>query len=712
MRFADPFHMDEKVNNAPVLLASLITDAGTKRRRITPDLIVVVFSAVVFLGCAFSPPHLMDDVDAVQAQIARHMLESGDWVTARLDGVAYLEKAPLNYWMIAASFRIFGVHDSAARLPLALMAITLCWVTLRFGRWAFGNVGYFPGLVLATSVGLFLFTRILIPDATLTLMITLAMWSFLRALEPDESRTRLWAALLAVFIGIGFLLKGLIAILFPAGAAFVYMVATRQLFSREAWRRLHPFMGFLIALCIAAPWVVFATLRNPPFFDFTFRSVPGQYHGFFWFYFMNEHVLRFLNLRYPRDYNTVPLLWFWLLHFVWLFPWSFYFPAAIRLSYRPVNRAGRTRLLALCWAGFVMLFFSFSTTQEYYSLPIYPALALLLGSGMSTETVWLKRGSTAIAAVAGAGVAVIAVILWNVWALPTPGDIANALTQHPELYTLSLGHMGDLTLRSFAYLRLPLALAGTAGLIGFLGVLRYRNDYRRCFLAAALMMVIFFHAARLAMITFNPYLGSKELADALTKAPPGELIEGDAYYAFSSVFFYTNRQALLWNGRRDNLEYGSYAPDAPDVFITDNDLQMRWSGTARCYLLADASDLPRIQELVGESAVHIVKESGGKYLLTNQALVSTAASLRTGTDPTDKLSPLLTQEWWTRHWRGWGGHHSKTLDPGLSNLFASSARLLESRRHWLRVAPVALHLQAETNSLNTPNLIYAGALST
>ena len=303
----------------------------------------------------------MDDVDSVQAQIARNMLQSGDWVTARLDGVPYLEKSPLNYWLVAGSFAIFGIHDWAGRLPLALMVVTLCWVTLRFGRWAFGgDAGFYSGLVLSTSIGLFLFTRILIPDAILTLTITLAMWCFLRALEPDERNTRVSAALLAVFIGAGFLLKGLIAIVFPSGAAFVYLIATRQLFSREAWRRLRPFSGALIVLLIASPWVALATLRNPPFFEFTLRSGPGQYHGFFWFYFMNEHVLRFLNLRYPRDYNTVPRLLFWSLHVVWLFPWSFYFPAVARLSYKPVDRAGRTRLLMLCWAGFVMTFFSFS----------------------------------------------------------------------------------------------------------------------------------------------------------------------------------------------------------------------------------------------------------------------------------------------------------------------------------------------------------------
>src|SRR3989441_6250178 len=132
-------------------------------------------------------------------------------------------------------------------------------------------------------------------------------------------------------------------------------------------------------------------------------------------------------------------------------------------------------------------------------------------------------------------------------------------------------------------------------------------------------MILFFHAARLAMIVFDPYLGSKPIADALAAAAPGKLIEADAYYAFSSVFFYTNRQALLWNGRRDNLEYGSYAPGAPNVFIGDADLQALWRSTDRCYLLADHEDLPRIHELVGAPSVHVVAESGGKYLLTNQA---------------------------------------------------------------------------------------------
>src|SRR5207244_3103164 len=153
---------------------------------------------------------------------------------------------------------------------------------------------------------------------------------------------------------------------------------------------------------------------------------------------------------------------------------------------------------------------------------------------------WVRRGVYAVGVVAAIAAGIIAAILAKVWNLPTPGDISSALVQHPEMYTLSLGHMGDLTLQSFAYLRLTLALAGIAALIGCAGIWWYRADKRGPFFAVAAMMLIFFHAARVAMIAFDPYLGSRPLADALTSAPPGKLIEGGAYYAFSSVFFYTN----------------------------------------------------------------------------------------------------------------------------------------------------------------------------
>jgi 4-amino-4-deoxy-L-arabinose transferase-like glycosyltransferase len=587
-------------------------------------LIVLLFAAAIYVGCIVSPPSLMDDVDSVQAQIARNMLVSGDWVTARLDGVPYLEKPALIYWAIALSYKIFGVHDWSARIPIALSALALCWVTAAFGVWAFGKrAGFYAGLCISTCVGLFLFTRVLIPDVTLTFTTALAMWSFLRAMDEEEPHPRLWAFLFAASLGAGLLLKSLIAIVFPVGAAIVYLLFTRQLFSWKTWKRLHPFSGALVILLVAAPWHILATLRNPPYFVFTLHSGPNSYHGFLWFFFINEQLLRFLNLRYPRDYNTVPRLYFWLFHLIWLFPWSVYIPAIAKLSFRPTDRASRARLLSLCWLGFVLIFFTFSTTQEYYSMPCYPALALLIGSALATENVWVRRGTRTLALIAAcAGIACCA-LYGNVRNLPAPGDISSALTSNPKSYSLSLGHMLDLTLPSFAYLRIPLLLAAIAFLVGALGNIRATG--LRAFLATALMMVLFFHAARAAMVVFDPYLSSRPLAEVLLQSPDGALIVERHYYPTSSIFFYTNRTALLLNGRVLNLEYGSNAPGAADVFINDAQFANLWMTQPRFYLVCAQTSLPRLQTLVGTANLDIVAQSGGKLLLTNHPLANAAA---------------------------------------------------------------------------------------
>jgi 4-amino-4-deoxy-L-arabinose transferase-like glycosyltransferase len=614
--------MDEKMANSVDAGDSAGPNGDGKRSHLY--LGVLAFATAVYLGCIVSPPSLVDDVDAVQAQIGRNMLTSGDWVTARLDNLLYLDKSPAIYWLIAISFKIFGAHDWAARIPVALSAISLCLITAAFAAWAFGKrAGFYAGLCMSTCVGLFLFTRIQIPDALLAATIALALWAFMRALDEGESHPAVWAAVLGASLGIGLLVKSVIGVAFPVATGVIYLLVTRQFFSARTWKRLRPFSGALIAILIAAPWHILATLRNPPYFVFTLQSGPGQYHGFLWNYFINEQLLRFLNRRYPHDYNTVPRLWFWLFHLIWLFPWAVYFPAVAKLSFKPVDRAGRTRLLALCWAAFVLIFFTFSTTQEYYSMPCYAALALLLGSAMDAGGDWIRRGTRALSVIAACAALVILAILIYVRHIPAIGDISSALAHQHKAYTLSLGQMQDLTLDSFAYLRLPLAVAGLAFLLGALGTCRAVGQ--RAFLAAALMMVLFVHAARLALVVFDPYLSSRPLATALIHAPEGQLIAEGHYYEFSSVFFYANRTGLLLSPRRINLEYGSYAPGAPKVFIDDSEFKNLWLGPGRCYFLVLRSKLPRYQDMVGESQSIVVAESAGKLLLTNHPLTSSAS---------------------------------------------------------------------------------------
>lgn len=181
--------------------------------------------------------------------------------------------------------------------------------------------------------------------------------------------------------------------------------------------------------------------------------------------------------------------------------------------------------------------------------------------------------------------------------------------------------MGDLTMASFAYLRTPLIIAGIAFLIGAISSLL--KGARKQIAGIVIMMILFFHAARLALIVWDPYLASRPLAEALNRAPHGKLILDDQYYTFSSVVFYAEAyhgdRELLLNGRVNNLVYGSYAPNAPqDVFIDDAGFKSRWQSPDLYYICVEKPQVDRLAKLVGRSALHILIESGGKFVFSNR----------------------------------------------------------------------------------------------
>ena len=558
----------------------------------------------------------MDDVDAAEALQAKNMLLSGNWISQHLNGTLYLDKAPLKYWITAALYSVFGIHDLVARIPTVLAVMALCWLVVSMGQWADSSqAGFYSGLVLSTSIGLFLFTRTIIPDVLLTLFIALSLWCLLRALESQKPSYR-WALGFYAATACAVLTKGLIGLVFPVAIGSVYLMVTRQL---PRWRRLYPLPGLVLFLAVVLPWHVAAMLQNPPLFDFTLNPgshFGGKFRGFFWFYFVNEQALRFLNQRWPRDYNTVPLPWFWLYHLLWFFPWSFLLPALARLQFKPVDKVTRLRVLALCWIAVVLLFFTFSTTQEYYSMPIYPAVALLVGSAMATDSKWLHTGMRATGAVWIVGAAIILFILIRVWTLPSPGDIYVALAPHPSLYTLSLGHMADLTLPAFAYLRLPLTVAGIALGVGGMAVLRSTRE--RGYLAIALMLVVFFQAARLALVVFDPYLSSHTIARRMSLLPRGLLIVAGKYNPLSSLFFYSTDRVLQNDDDLDILEYGSLAPGAPKISVSDEEMKQLWRSPQRVYIVAKAPKLRHLTEVLGDQHKHLIVISGDKYLFGNQ----------------------------------------------------------------------------------------------
>src|SRR5271166_7032218 len=196
-------------------------------------LLLISLWAIIYMA-GLSRPALLDDADTVHAEAAKEMLLRHDWVTLYVNGIRYLEKAPLMYWGVATSYKLFGVSEWSTRFPLMLGVLAMILSTYGLGRWALGDEGGFDsGLVLATALGPFLFTRFLIPDVAVGLWLTLTFWLFLVSLEqqklgqPKPARWTCWG--LAAVCALNVLTKGLIGLVFPAGAIGLYLLLTGNL---------------------------------------------------------------------------------------------------------------------------------------------------------------------------------------------------------------------------------------------------------------------------------------------------------------------------------------------------------------------------------------------------------------------------------------------------------------------------------------------------
>ena len=578
--------------------------------------------ATVFLGSLYPPP-LLDDADSTHAEAAREMFVSGDSVTLHVNGVRYLEKAPLPYWLVAASYHLFGLNEFATRLPMALSVLLLGVLAFAWGRRAFDErTGIYAALFVFTAAGVFLFTRILIPDVLLSALIAASLYFFLTALEFRSESWRWYAGYACMALGV--LTKGLIALVFPAGSAFLYLLITGEW---RRWREFRTLSGLALFLLIAAPWHILAGLRN----------TGGQGgHGFFWFYFINEHFLRFLGKRYPHDYNKLPWALYWSLHLVWLFPWSLYLPAAIRTAMDVRTESStdfRARTRLLCWilAGLVLVFFAISTNQEYYTLPAYLPLLMMVAEGMArSEQVdcaagirkgWLRLSSGAMVMIGICAGVVLLTVLWKSRHLPFQPDIGNVLAQHNmDTDTLSLSHVLDLSYESFAALRLPAALAAVTLLIApalSFGLRVHRRHYVATW-TTALGMTLFLIAAHIALGRFGPYLSSRDLAHKIaSQQHPGDrvMIYGDQAFG-SSLLFYLQRPIELVEGRTTSMWFGSTFPDAPKIYLTGAELEAAWAGPGRIFLFVPPHLKAKVDSLLPNRFV--VAEESGKYIYSNQ----------------------------------------------------------------------------------------------
>jgi 4-amino-4-deoxy-L-arabinose transferase-like glycosyltransferase len=615
---------------------------GTSSSRLLPRrsavLLLAAIGVAIFIMTAARPP-LLDDADSCHALASRAMLEHGDWAVLHINGIRWLEKPPFHYWLVAASYAVFGPNAFATRLPDALAAIGLMLMLYEFGRRFFdARAGFYAGLAIGTSFGVFLFTRIMIPEAIYALQFTIAFYLFLRAWTGSLS-PRIGYLGCAVMVGLAIITRAAIGVAFPAAIIFLFLLGVggwrRTHVNHDRFRRIPWIAGMLVFFAIALPWHLVAALTTP---------------GFTWFYFINEQVLRALGRRIPHDYTAVPLALWWGEHLAWFFPWTLFVPLAWPAC--PAPRSWRTRmsdrdtarLFVTIWAAFIFFFFSAVTgsRMEYYAFSAWPAVALLIGGGLAraeaSRSVWLPRLQGALAIV-GAGIAVLlGTMLWMSRGISSSAGIAGLLGHHPPgFYRVAMATFFDLTPETFAILRGPALAAALALLIGF-GLawwLRRGRHGLAASLAVALAMVVFVQAANTAFAAFSPQMSSMALARAIDAVwrPGDRLAVYGEFEAACSVGFYTNQQALVYNGRYNGLAYGSRYPDAPKIFFDDQTFPSVWQGKPRVFLVVPEDKQAAARQRLPAGRTWVLARSGGKTVLMNEPLSSDRATESASASP-------------------------------------------------------------------------------
>jgi 4-amino-4-deoxy-L-arabinose transferase-like glycosyltransferase len=352
--------------------------------------ILVLAWFILQIGGLFTPG-LLDDVDSIYIEIAREMMQRHDYVTPYINGIRFFDKPPLMYWMAAGSMHLFGIHDWAARLPLALAVLALLLSTYALGIRLFSAIsstssdraGFYAALALATSIGPYLYTRFYIPDILLALWMTLAVHLFLIALDRINAKfesSQNWAphlrdGLRGLSIGLqphghrdseplsspshnrpgapsfahqakgGILQTSTLLPCLAFAAVMALNVLTKGLIGLvfpiafvllyltltkklHLLFKLHLLASTTVFLLIAAPWHILATLRNPAIPLPVNLGLPAT-GGWAWFYLYNEHIARFLSKRIPHDYGLTPVWLFWLYLLIWIMPWAIFLPTSI-----------------------------------------------------------------------------------------------------------------------------------------------------------------------------------------------------------------------------------------------------------------------------------------------------------------------------------------------------------------------------------------------
>lgn len=486
---------------------------------------ILAFS-YVFLFLNLGGYSLKEPDEGRYAEIPREMVEQGQYMVPHLNYVRYFEKPPLLYWLDAASYKAFGVSEWSFRLPNALAALlcvllTYFFVARRFSR----KTAFISSLILLSSFGFFAMTRVVTIDMLFASLLFAALCCFY---EFYREKKRRFLYLFYAGMALAVLAKGPVAVALMAITIVLFLLLEKRLsFLKEAVSM----KGVLLFFAIAAPWFILMCMREKEFFHF---------------FFVDQHVLRFLTTKHRRSgpiYYFVPVL------LGGLFPWSIFLP-------RAVARVGRLKeiRLFLVWSAVVFVFFSISGSKlPPYVLPIFPALAVVLGCLFDGE--WRKP-------VRGKGETIAYAILFLCLALGSLGFLCgpdSLFKNVPDAASLR----GDIP-------GLAMAVSSAACAVLVLVSSKRLRTFRFLFCALAGFSFTVALGLMLHVHVIDRFNTTKDLAKAIDALDRNRMVVG--YHSFDETLpFYLGRRTYLAAGTGE-LEMGARYPDARGFFLEDGDL--------------------------------------------------------------------------------------------------------------------------------------------
>lgn len=591
----------------------------TLRNRFLPLFILLVMAAGVYLFTA-SDRAILDDGDALYSSVSQNMAASGDWVTPYINGVRFIDKPPMLYWLTAASFHVFGVNEFAVRFPAACAVAAIALLLFFFGRKAGGPfAGFVAGSAFAFCAGTFLFTLMAFPDIFFVFFLTLAVTAFY-AWYRDDRNPVFPALLFYAAAGGAVLSKSLIGLVFPAATVLLFLIWSRN---PGRLRHFHILKGALLFFLVAAPWHILAAIRNP---------------GFLWYYFVNEQFLRFLGKRQPMDYESISLPIFWLLVLAWLFPWSVFLPALRHVWRNSSDRENTSRdavKLCFCWAFVVLVFFSVSSRIEHYSMPIFPPLAMLIGAALSSENVMtklaektIKRGFIFLSSLGGAAALLLVTggLLLASGVLGVAGEAGQSQAEtSARLHSYKYYFAPLFEMPPDIVSRLKMPFFGTLAIIslGFIGAWLFarRNRLMAAVLALNLTMAGFCFFTWQSLGICEGFISSRQFGQKLNELyRPGDaaVVLGD-FETANSINFYATVPLYVYKGSAVLLSQGMTYPDAPQMLLEPASFTGMWEGNRRTFLLAPEDVLTSLNL----SSAWPVMRSSSRVLICNQKIGST-----------------------------------------------------------------------------------------